>query len=377
MKKILLPLLLLTGAALTAGAQEKPTLLHWAETTLLRMTSPKRSLDSAYVLQPRLKWMVAADGNTIHTGVDLHSDITVSDFRTDVASITKGTMDIGMANSLYKKAGLSVGYGGLSLGYGIELGKHSPERNTYFSFGGTGSFYGYQIQYYKTHQYVSGSLSMEGTDPVALSSAHPGEMRNISLNGFYAFNRHKFVFGSAYTGRLLQRRSAGSWLVTAKYMQGDFSVDPEDVAFTGRLNGLHRYSTQQFSLGGGYSFNWVLFHREPHDDDNWKGLSNLTLNATLLPMISFLNNIRTEQGDGNDAQRIRYSGQPTLTPAARGALCYAWNRYFVTLQATYGRFSFHGADTDVEQENGHLRIRIRTQGVFYDLSAKLQLGVRF
>lgn len=375
-KTLLVPILL-CAATLTASGQERFNLRQFGLKMLSKTTAPNGTLDSAYVLQPRLKWMVAADGNTIHTGVDLHSDITVSDFTGDNASIIPGSMDIGMSNRLYKKVGLSAAYGGLGGGFGIELGKKSSERNTYFTFGSIGSFYGFAIQYYKTHQHVSGTLSLEGLDPIDLSSSHPGEMRNFSLNGFYAFNRHKFVFASAYAGRLLQRRSAGSWVVTAKYMQGDFSMDPDDLVFTERLNGLHRYSTQQVSLGGGYSFNGVLFHREPSDPDTWKGLRNLTVNATVLPMISFLNHIQTEQGGNPGGQVVRYDGQPTLTPALLGALCYAWSRYYITVHASYSRFSFHGAETEVSEEGGHLRTKIRTQGVFYDLSAKLQAGVRF
>lgn len=376
-RKLFLPFILLCAAALAGSAQEKFSLHQFGLKMLAKATAPDKSLDSAYVLQPRLKWMIATEGNTIHTGVDLTSDITVSDFTGNDASTIKGTMEIGMSNRLYKKVGLSAAYGTLGGGFGVELGKKTSERNTFFNIGTLGSFYGFQVQYYRTHQQIYGSLALEGFEPIGLSSRYPGEMRSFALGGFYAFNRHKFVLASAYAGRLLQRRSTGSWLVTAKYMQGDFSLDPEERVFTEQLKDLNRYSTLQFSLGGGYSFNWVLLHREPYDYDNWRGLRNLTMNATFFPMVSFLNHIQTEQGEKPSLQVVRYVGQPTLTPVVLGALCYAWSRYYLTVQATYSRFGFQGADTDVEQEEEHLRTKIRTQGVFYDLSAKLQFGVRF
>ena len=376
-RKLVSLCILIFAATLTAGAQEPSKLLRFGRKMLSMATAPSASLDSAYVLQPRLKWMVAVDGNTIHTGVDLHSDLTVSDFTGNNASITRGTMDIGMSNSLYKKVGVAAGYGSLSAGYGVEVGKKSAYRNTYFTFGSIGSFYGFNIQYYKTHQDVTGCIELGKYGTFDLSSAYPGEMRNFTLSGFYGFNRHKFVLASAYAGRQLQRRSAGSWLVAAKYLQGDFSIDPADLVLTALLNDLHRYSTQQVSLGGGYSFNWVLFHREPNDYDTWKGLRNLTLNATLLPMVSFFNHIQTEQGEGNAAKKVRYNGQPTITPTVFGAVCYAWNGYHISVQAGYNRFSFNGADTDVEEEGGHFRTQVRTQGVFYDLSTNLKFGIRF
>lgn len=376
-KMLVAPFLLLSVLSLPAQEKQPSRLVQTGTRLFKSLTEPSKSTDGAYVLRPRLKWTVSADVNSIHTGADLHSDITVSDFRGDNASIINGTMDLGMSNRLYTKAGFGISYAGLGIGYGIEIGKKSGERNTFFTFGSITSFYGYNIKYYRTHQNVSGTLALEGYDPIDLTSKYPGEMRNLSLSGFYAFNRRKFVFASAYGGRTLQRRSAGSWVVTAKYTQGAFSVDPNDVFFTERLNDLHRYSTQQFSLGGGYAFNWVLFHRDPSDRKKGEGLRNLTLNATFLPMISLLNHVKTEQGNGNDRQVVRYVGQPSLSPAFLGAVCYSWDRYFITAQAGYNDFRFQGTETGVEEDGGRLRTKIRTHGVFYDMSAKIQVGVRF
>ena len=376
-RKFLLLCILVFSATLSAPAQEKSKLAQFGLKMLASVTEPNKNLDSAYVLQPRLKWMVAVEGNTIHTAVDLHSDLTLSDFSGDKTSVTQGTMDLGMTNNLYKKVGLSAGYGSLGAGFGVELGKKRTDRNTYFSLGSMGTFYGFSVQYYKTHQDVTGRLELGEYASYGLSSEYPGEMRNLSLTGYYAFNRNRFVLESAYSGRPLQRRSAGSWLVTAKYMQGDFSINPDDVVLTSLLNDLHRYATWQLSFGGGYSFNWVLFHKDPVDYDNWKGLRNLTLNATLQPMVSFFNHIDTEQGEGAALKKVRYQGPPTITPAALGAVCYAWGRYFLTVQASYSRFNLNGVDTHVEEEGGLFRTKVSTQGVFHDLSAKMKFGVRF
>ena len=373
-----LPLsLLIFAVTLSAPAQEKSKLAQFGLKMLASLTEPKEYLDSAYVLQPRLKWMVAVEGSTIHTSMNLHSNLTISDFTGDKASITQGAMDIGMSNNLYKKVGLSVEYGSMSAGYGVELGKKDTDHNTYFSFGTMGTFYGFSVQYYKTHQYVTGGLNLGEDVSLDLSSEYPGEMRNFSLTGYYAFNRKKFVLESAYSGRPLQRRSAGSWLVTAKYMQGDFSFSPDDAGLIALLNDLHRYSTWQISFGGGYSFNWVLFHKDPVDCNNWKGLRNLTLNATLQPMVSFFTHIDTEQGEGADLKKVRYQGPPSITPAALGAISYAWSRYHITIQAGYSRFNLNSVDTDDVEKNGLLRTKISTQGVFHDLSAKMKIGVRF
>ena len=374
-RKLLSVLVLLSAFPSVASAREPSGLWRLAVNYYRSLTAPKPYLDSACVYQPRLVWALGPDVNVIRAGVDLHSDITVTDLRDGNATQTGGTMDIGMRNHLCRKVGLDVAYGSLGLGYGVEVGNRGAARNTYFSFGITATCYGAQIQYFKTNQHASGSLALEREAPVDLTTANPGQMRNLSLNAFYAFNRRRFVYNAAYTGRIRQRRSSGSWLVTAKYLQGDFSIDPSETAFTERLNGLNRYTTQQISLGGGYSYNWVLFHRDPYDPDTDRGLRNLTANATLLPMLSFLKHVQTEQG--NDAPPVRYAGQPTVSPTVRGALCYSWDRYNLILQGCYNRFGFRGAGTEVEREGGYLRTTVRTRGVFYDLNVKLQLSVRF
>ena len=377
MRKPLLLILLLAGTALSARAREPAGPWGLAVRYYRSLTAPKAWLDSARVLQPRFRWTVGVEGSTIRSGVDLESDLSLYDFTGENASHAQGTLSFGMQNRLYKKAGLRVAYGSLGAGYGVEIGRKGSERNTYFTFGSLTPSFGYQIQYYRTHQHVSGTLSMEGSEPADFSSAWPGEMRNIALSGFYAFNRHRFVFSSAYSGRILQRRSAGSWLVTAKYTQGDFALDPRDTDLRERMNDLSRFSTRQFFLGGGYSYNWVLMHRDPADPDTWKGVRNLTANATLLPMVSFLHHIQTEQGEGASLKRIRHGGLPNLSPCLRGAVCYSWDRYCLNLQAVYNRLDFQGADTESRQAEGQQRSTLRTRGVFYDLSAKLQFCVKF
>ena len=374
--KNVLVLSLFLGLATTAGAQEKSRLRALGEKALASLTAPSKSLDSAYVYQPALKWVVGTEGKTIRLGADLSSDITVHNFVGDNAEIITGTMKTGLQNQPYWKWGLAAGYGSVRLGYGVQLGKKKGDRNSYLSFGVGGSSYGARIQFYKIHQYPVGTLALDGQPPVNLASDYKGEMRNLTLDAFYAFNRHRFVYNAVYSGRNLQRRSAGSWLVSAKYLQGDFSLNDKDPIWE-RLKDLRRYTTQQVSLGGGYSFNWVLLHRDPHDPKTAAGLRNLTLNATAMPMFSLYNHIQTEQNTSSGLIKVRYQGQPAFSPTIRGGLCYTGGRVNIILRAEYERFSFQGVDTEVSEEKDHLRTKVRTAGVFYGMEVEATVNVRF
>lgn len=373
---LLLPLLLL--AALPAKAQEKqPSWLVRTATNLFKsLTSPKKYLDSTYVLQPTLKWTVAAEGEVIHTGADLHSNLTVTDLIQEDGDILYGRMDTGIEDRPCWKVGLAAAYGSLRLGYGLQLNKKEGEHNRYFSFGFSLGSFGFRSRYVRVFQNPTGVFALGDSDPIYLSSNHPGEMRNLSLYGYYAFNRRRFVYSATQDGRTLQRRSAGSWMVSAKFLRGSFFLNPEDSMWS-ILSDLRGYTTQQFSLGGGYSFNWVLFHRDPADPVSMAGLRNFTINVTALPMISFLNGIQTEQGQGDELTKIRHRGQPALAPYVSGALCYTLGRCSICANVSYDRFGFQGVKTTVSSADELMRTDVRTEGVFHDLTLQAKVNVRF
>lgn len=378
MKRIalLIVALLLTALPMAAQEEQPSGLARFGLNYLKSLTAPKKSLDSTYVFQPTLKWSVALESEYLRTGADLHCDITLTDFLEDPTTTLTGTMDTGLRNEPYRKVGLAAGYGSLHLGYGLQLGKKSKLRNSYFSMGTTSSFYGASARYFKIHQYPEGKLDIEG-DVLDFDAEYPGELRYLSLDAFYAFNRHRFVYTAVYDGRILQRRSAGSWVVAAKYTQGDFSLDEKDNLWA-RLKDLRRYSAQQVSAGGGYSFNWVILHRDPTDPTTAAGLRNLTLNATVLCRLSLLNNIQIEQAaDGSDFGKVRYEGQPALSPTFQSGLCYTWARCCFSASVDYNNFGFRGIDTEIPENGNNFRTKVRTQGTFYDLTVRGKVIVRF
>ena len=366
------------AASLAGSAQDRqpPWLVRTGKTLLQWVAAPSKRLDTAFVYQSPLRWEAAVEGKTIGLRADLHSDIHITDLTEDKPEILEGTMDTGLMNEPYWKAGLAVGYGALRLGYGVDLAKKKGSRNKYFSLGTNGSFYGAEIQYYKIHRCPTGTLSIDNHPTLDLTSNYPGQMRNLAIDGFYAFDRQHFVYNATYRGRKLQRRSAGSWMVSAKYLQGDFSLDGNDPIWEG-LAGLQRYSTQQVSVGGGYSFNWVFLHRDPADPKTEAGLRNLTVNATALPMLSFYNHIQTQQETEGGKVTVRYKGMPTFSPALRGALCYTGGRVRALVSANYDLFGFHSVETEVSGQQGRLRTKVKTSGVFSDLTVAAKVNVRF
>ncbi len=373
-KIITLALLLLTSLSLSGQEKQPSWLVRTTRNILTGVSTPKKHFDSTYVFQTKLVWTVALEAEWLRPGADLFGDYSADAPLWDSFSIQDGSLKVGLVDQPCHKLGLAVGYGTLRLGYGIQVGRREGERNTYFSFGLHSAAYSAQIRYYRLHPHPTGTIDFGGSFPVSLTSAVPGEIRALTLDGSYAFNRHRFVYNAAYTGRHLQRRSAGSWMVTAKYLQGDFSLNPDETAVLG-LSGPVRIDTRQFSAGGGYSFNWTLFHRDPAEEEN-KGLRNLTFNATALPMVSFVSLVRTVGGD-SDGQTVRYKNMPTFTPAVRSAICYSLDRWSISVETAYSRYDFRGVEKDFFLPASDQPVHVKARGVFHDLTVKGKVNLHF
>lgn len=372
-------LIAISLAFVTASAAAQDMSAVWEQTKglLEESSSQKKNLDPLYTLQPELRWTASLGGTGIRMGADLHSDIQATLVVGEgEPQMTNVSLQTELKKRLYKKVVLGISYGDLGLDLGFEVGNVGPKRNSYVDFGTVASYYGARIQYFKTHGYVDGTLDFELEDipSIKLTSETPSQVRELSIDGFYAFNRRKFVYTASYGGRIVQRKSVGSWMVAAKYLRGDFALN--DKTLVQGLDGLNRYVTRQTHVGAGYSYNWVPLHRDPKDARSWKGLQNLTVNVTAVPMVSLINHIYTEKGSGRAKFRTRHTGHMAFSPTFRTGVCYAWDRYYVSLQAEYNRFGFHGADTEIQGEDGQPRT-VSTRGVFYDLTGKVQLNVRF
>ena len=376
MKRLTLLASVLLLASLSMDAQEKqPSWVVRTVSSILKgVRTPKAHFDSTYVFQTKLVWTLALEAERLRPSADLTTDFTAYLPVLDEILIRKGKLDVGLMDQPCYKVGVAAGYGTWRLGYGLRLGKKDGTKDSYFGLGLNSAAYGGQLRYYKLHPNPTSTLIYDSGDPVSVTSNLPGELKVLSADAFYAFNRHRFVNNAAYTGRHLQRRSAGSWIVIAKYLQGDFSLNPDDP-ISARILGDYRFSTRQLSLGGGYGFNWVLFHRDPSDGKNG-GLRNLTLNATALPMVSFLNLVRAgEVKDGTiDA---KYENKPTFTPFVRGAVCYSLDRWSMSVESFFGHYGFRGSEINLDIPASDKDAQVKTSGAFHDFTVKAKLNLHF
>ena len=212
-------------------------------------------------------------------------------------------------------------------------------------------------------------------------------LKNFTADGYYVFNNMRFAYPAAYKIGLIQRHTAGSWMLTARYMQGSLYNSPE--ASWDTYNMLDCFSTLQASIGGGYSVNFVPWHKDPTGPRD-EGLRNLTINLTAMPVITLVNYLKTtsyEYDIDDESGGLNKTGEkvskiwcyPMPNYIGSAAISLTMWRFFFSAQFTYNRFYFRSRDAfDASQMDIPDYVDdISFRGVFRDWMLKGILVYRF
>lgn len=324
------------------------------------------------------------------TGQKAGFDVDV-DFALDFEDIYQtGLSQYSLSENLCKKIGLEVGYGKVILGYGLEVGPRSAWKKSSFGLGIIGKSWGAKFNYYKITNPFKSSLTLgeegdAGYFHDEFITEEAAVLKSFTIDGYYAFNNKRFAFPATYKVGMVQRRTAGSWMLTARYMQGSLYNSPE--ASWDSYNMLDCFNTLQASVGGGYSVNFVLWHKDPTGPRD-QGLRNLTINLTAMPVITLVNYLKTtsynfDEETGamtNTSERVSiiwcYPMPNYVGSAAVGLTLW---RFFFSTQFTYNTFYFrssHAFDAN-QMDTPDYVDDINFRGIFHDWTLKTLLVYRF
>jgi hypothetical protein len=226
----------------------------------------------------------------------------------------------------------------------------------------------------------------------------PVWIRSVYINGYYVFNGRRYSQAAAYNQSVIQRRSAGSFLLGAPWYQSSFDYSNKKNAEMILLsNNVNRIKLHQANIGFGYGYNLVPFR-------------GFVINAMAMPTLSFYNRVKVYKYDSNftlfgsdedpvedygtwDPQTRTWANGKKQLPLAivdlesdwvsqvdfwegesettygglqfnvdlRLGIAYNWSNYFVGLQTQFNRFSYRKDLCKVS---------------LYDAYARLSLGVR-
>ena len=381
-KKQLIVVLLF--AALTAHGQE---VTFWHKVN--HMFTKPADVDTMVVFQPKAGFSLGL----FTTGQKAGFDVDVN-YMIDFANNERmaGLSQYSLSENLCKKIGLEVGYGKVSLGYSLEVGPRSAWKKSAFGLGIIGKSWGTKFNYSKiTNPFISsltvGQEGAEGYFHDEIITKEAAVLKNFTIDGYYVFNNKRFAYPAAYKMGLIQRHTAGSWMLTARYMQGSLYNSPE--ASWDTYNMLDCFSTMQASIGGGYSVNFVLWHKDPIGSRD-QGLRNLTLNLTAMPVITLVNYLKTksyEYGYDEETSEVYSTGEkvskiwcyPMPNYIGSAAVGLTMWRFSFSTQFTYNRFYFRSRDAfDVSQFDLPDYVDdISFRGIFHDWMLKGILIYRF
>ena len=139
------------------------------------------------------------------------------------------------------------------------------------------------------------------------------DLRTVYADAYYVFNNKKFSMPAARTGRLIQKRSAGSLFVMANFNQSRLHMF-RMLNYTEEI-----FRHDQFSIGAGYGYNWAI--------NNGK----LLFSISVIPMFSLVN--RETHSSWEDPDDAYMQGTPE-----EDELWGAYDKHFYDA-STYGRDS--------------------------------------
>lgn len=341
-------------------------------------------VDTAYIYQPAPSFSVGLFGTLQQAGFDTNVNFRIDDGNNEPFP---GVTSYWLSEDLCKKVGVEVGYGNINIGYGFEVGTKSATKKSSFAFNLLRKNWGVRINFFKiTNPFTSGlTIGIDGDTYYQHDeyvSKELASLRSFTIDGYYVFNNKRFAYPATYKRSLLQRHTAGSWMLMARYKQGDLINSPE--ASLDSYNLLDCFSTMQASVGGGYSANIVLWHKDPVGPRDER-LRNLTVNLTAMPELTLFNYLKIKSYNYNDdgvytgdnVSKVLCYPMPNFIGSA--AVSLTLGRVYFSTQFTYNMFYFRSRDAiEASQMNIPEYVKdLNFHGTFQDWMLKGLVVYRF
>lgn len=177
-----------------------------------------------------------------------------------------------------------VGAGWKNLFLNVGFNPFAKAKDLELNVNAYGNMFGFESNLGASDSMAGSYAYGNGSGEVVKDDLNPGDLIMFygKAKAYYAFNWKRFSFSSAMNQNRIQKRSAGSPLLTAeaRWLYMTHIDDQENPDFT---KGLVTFLA---GAGGGYAYNWVP-------------VKNLLVHASLLANYGFLNNTAILNGKDN------------------------------------------------------------------------------
>ena len=205
------------------------------------------NMDTSYIGLPKYSWQAGIE-NTI-----FNSTTSTLHFGDDSSQGIINDVTYKLRTGISDKISASIHFRGLGLGYGFNVRDRDETR---FSIGLNGNTFGLNLKINNYEQttgqyrvtYESGLVEQGDIQPndVVLSS--------LSVSGYYVFNHKTFAYNAVTSRSLVQKKSAGSPIISAEYYASSLKPNIGE--------GIDYFPITdyqgQIRISGGYAYNFVF-----------------------------------------------------------------------------------------------------------------------
>jgi len=260
----------------------------------LREERARSKYDTSYITKPDITWTVKLRYNLSGNDLTVRSKTPDGDGTADLKAAHKSTL------------AMSIGFRGITMGFALNPRKwFGINKDFEFNLNTYTNKYGFDAIITNANTF-SGSIDI-GKNKYPVNA---GEVKQVmyTVNGYYAFNSRRFSYPAAFTQSQIQRRSAGSWLLSAMFIGGSINFSENAAIHTKKVK-LH---TGSLGIGGGYAYNLVLPHR-------W------LIHASVTPEIVVLTHSRLWE----NGERIKMPYHfPNFMTVGRFAVLRNWDKHY-------------------------------------------------
>ena len=355
-------------------------------------TKAKAKVDPTYIEVPDKPWRVILRYKENAVDVDYSQSVDIPAYN------EHADWNLNFEPPLASSIGFWVGYRGTGFSYSKSLTKNAGR---YYSISSTGAKYGFNFRLRrfntKDARFSSTDRNLETGVESEIDSAvimpSPVWIRSVYINGYYVFNGRRYSQAAAYNQSVIQRHSAGSFLLGATWYQSSFDYsDYKNAVYMIIGHGIHRIKVHQANLGIGYGYNWVplrglvvnvmamptisvynrvkaykyetnydLSAEQPVDDfGNWNPETRRWANGKTHKPLLMHDNSNSQFDYWDIEPEVNYS-MLRLNLDLRLGIAYNWSNYFISTQAQYNNFHYKSDNCKVN---------------IYDAYARLAFGVR-
>jgi len=261
------------------------------------------SYDSDYVVGTGKNWKVIVDATGSMQSYGYLVDGLIND------SDTKTFERVSMRSNIGYDLGVRLNFMAISIGYTWNMNKligHNDAPRSGFNFSFTCARFSAEIlsQTTQGNTFIDRFGRYMNGHRVHIPLDNTRRTTQV-FNAFYFLNHRRYSQAAAYCYSKYQKRSAGSWIVGARYARQkvniDFSGLPADVLVwkPESLPYNNTYNFHDICIQGGYAYNAVM----PH---NW------LFNITALPGIGYRRSLTTSKSSVSEMVATNLDGRMSL-----------------------------------------------------------------